>query len=621
MVATNLSGLTSGTDQVFTNTRSGTNTVTTLADNGAGSLRQAIAGSWNGDVIVFATNGNLTLTSGEIVITNSLTLTGPGATNLAISGNNASRVFNISSTNAVVTIADVTICNGKATNGSVGTSGGSGGNGGNGGNGGGIYNIGSLTLNRCILKNNAAGNGGNGGYGGLFGGKGGTGGNGGGIFNAGTLSVISSTLVSNSTGVGGNGGNGGFGFNLFGGGTGGTGGSGSGSYNAGTLSVISSTLVSNSTGAGGNGGPGGEGGTGGPGGTGGTGGNGGGVVNSAGAMSAVLHNSLAALNTVGSAGSGGSDGFGGANGSAGAAGSDPDLSGGFTSQGHNLVRQTGNSTGVVNGVNNDLVGTAAAPINPLLGPLTNNGGATFTLALLPGSPALDAGDDTLTGTDQRGFPRKSGQHVDIGAYELNTASLGYSAPSVTPAACTVSNAAPGLFSATFNFSVNPNGLNTTATIEYGVTTSYGASAPAVSAGYGTNAVATNVTVSGLAPGFTGHYRVTATSPAGITTGADQTFTTTAPGDLNGDGVVSADEVAAITQNYWAATTNRITGLTSLGQGQLAFGLTNTAGLSFTVLASTNLTDWQELTNAAPQMLFNDAAATNAPQRFYRLRWP
>ena len=573
MVATNLSGLTSGTDQVFTNTRSGTNTVTTLADNGAGSLRQAIAGSWNGDVIVFATNGNLTLTSGEIVITNSLTLTGPGATNLAISGNNASRVFNISSTNAVVTIADVTICNGKATNGSVGTSGGSGGNGGNGGNGGGIYNIGSLTLNRCILKNNAAGNGGNGGYGGLFGGKGGTGGNGGGIFNAGTLSVISSTLVSNSTG------------------------------------------------AGGNGGPGGEGGTGGPGGTGGTGGNGGGVVNSAGAMSAVLHNSLAALNTVGSAGSGGSDGFGGANGSAGAAGSDPDLSGGFTSQGHNLVRQTGNSTGVVNGVNNDLVGTAAAPINPLLGPLTNNGGATFTLALLPGSPALDAGDDTLTGTDQRGFPRKSGQHVDIGAYELNTASLGYSAPSVTPAACTVSNAAPGLFSATFNFSVNPNGLNTTATIEYGVTTSYGASAPAVSAGYGTNAVATNVTVSGLAPGFTGHYRVTATSPAGITTGADQTFTTTAPGDLNGDGVVSADEVAAITQNYWAATTNRITGLTSLGQGQLAFGLTNTAGLSFTVLASTNLTDWQELTNAAPQMLFNDAAATNAPQRFYRLRWP
>lgn len=37
---------------------------------------------------------------------------------------------------------------------------------------------------------------------------------------------------------------------------------------------------------------------------------------------------------------------------------------------------------------------------------------------MPGSPALDAGDDTLTGTDQRGRPRRSGTHVDIGAYEF-----------------------------------------------------------------------------------------------------------------------------------------------------------------------------------------------------------
>ena len=58
------------------------------------------------------------------------------------------------------------------------------------------------------------------------------------------------------------------------------------------------------------------------------------------------------------------------------------------------------------------------PINLLLGPLTNNGGPTLTHALLPGSPALDAGDDSLTGTDQRGFPRRSGAQVDIGAYEF-----------------------------------------------------------------------------------------------------------------------------------------------------------------------------------------------------------
>src|SRR5215831_19125568 len=61
--------------------------------------------------------------------------------------------------------------------------------------------------------------------------------------------------------------------------------------------------------------------------------------------------------------------------------------------------------------------------DPKLGPLQDNGGPTFTHALLPGSPAIDAGDDSVLGpplsltTDQRGpgLPRKSGLHVDIGA--------------------------------------------------------------------------------------------------------------------------------------------------------------------------------------------------------------
>jgi hypothetical protein len=55
----------------------------------------------------------------------------------------------------------------------------------------------------------------------------------------------------------------------------------------------------------------------------------------------------------------------------------------------------------------------------------NNGGPTFTHALLPSSPAIDAGDDSVLGvhfnlsTDQRGpgFSRKFGPHVDIGAFE------------------------------------------------------------------------------------------------------------------------------------------------------------------------------------------------------------
>ncbi|MER5981366.1 right-handed parallel beta-helix repeat-containing protein [Streptomyces sp. NPDC001857] len=53
---------------------------------------------------------------------------------------------------------------------------------------------------------------------------------------------------------------------------------------------------------------------------------------------------------------------------------------------------------------------------PLIGPLTDNGGPTDTVALLPGSPALDAADG-CTDTDQRGVARPQGAACDIGAYE------------------------------------------------------------------------------------------------------------------------------------------------------------------------------------------------------------
>ena len=61
---------------------------------------------------------------------------------------------------------------------------------------------------------------------------------------------------------------------------------------------------------------------------------------------------------------------------------------------------------------------------PQLSVLRDNGGPTQTMVLKPGSPAIDAGDDAVTGppdnltTDQRGLPRLSGAHVDIGAYEV-----------------------------------------------------------------------------------------------------------------------------------------------------------------------------------------------------------
>jgi CSLREA domain-containing protein len=62
--------------------------------------------------------------------------------------------------------------------------------------------------------------------------------------------------------------------------------------------------------------------------------------------------------------------------------------------------------------------------DPLLGPLQDNGGPTFTHELLAGSPAIDAGTNTgCPAADQRGFPRPGGASCDIGAYEVGTVLL------------------------------------------------------------------------------------------------------------------------------------------------------------------------------------------------------
>src|SRR5207244_3386220 len=77
------------------------------------------------------------------------------------------------------------------------------------------------------------------------------------------------------------------------------------------------------------------------------------------------------------------------------------------------------STGVTNGVNGNQVGTSAQPIDPHLGVLQNNGGPTPTMALLPGSPAIDAGANNVAPSyDQRGFARPVNGIADIGAYEF-----------------------------------------------------------------------------------------------------------------------------------------------------------------------------------------------------------
>src|SRR5262249_5119416 len=88
---------------------------------------------------------------------------------------------------------------------------------------------------------------------------------------------------------------------------------------------------------------------------------------------------------------------------------------------HNLIRDGTGITGPSDGVNGNQVGSAAAPIDPRLGPLQDNGGPTLTCALLPGSPAIDAGNNAYaTDFDQRGpgYPRIVGGTIDIGAFEV-----------------------------------------------------------------------------------------------------------------------------------------------------------------------------------------------------------
>ena len=356
-----------------------TYTVNQLGDAGDGfcdatcTLRDAVTNTNNSganDVIDFAVTGIITLGGTQLQIANngSLTINGPGADQLSISGNMQSRVFSINS-GAIVTINGIKVTGGNG----VGNN--------SSGNGGGIFSSGgtTITINNSTISSNTAvrggGMSGNGSwsiFNSTISGNRATSGNGGGSDSSGQINVTDSTFSDNTASL-----------------------SGGGIYNISTLTLTNSTVSGNSAGFRG----------------GGirnqspltminstisnnTGGDGGGIYNDG--------NSVKSSNTI-IAGNFSSNG--------------PDYSGQATSLGYNLVGNTSGNTGF-----NDP--TDLLNQNPLLGPLQDNGGPTFTHALLPGSPAIDAGNSTLT-TDQRGFARpfdsafysNAANGSDIGAFE------------------------------------------------------------------------------------------------------------------------------------------------------------------------------------------------------------
>jgi predicted outer membrane repeat protein len=397
-----------------------TNTSDGAAPGPAGSLRKAINDAAAGDTIDFASSvtGTITLTSGQLVISKNMTLVGPGARVLGVSGNNAGRVIFISR-NITATVSGLTIRDGfssPATDSSAYSR-----------NGGGIFNDGNLTLIGCKITANRveapapAGNAiplqANGA--GIvnyiastltmreceisYNVAHATDAFGCGLYNVGTATLTNCTISNNQIELIGNFPDGrGAGirnvrFGSFG---------GSNPYNQyglATLRLVNSTVTHNVLGAGGTGA---------------------GIQRSSDAPT-YLRNTIVAGNT---------------------APDRPDVSseggvGVFNSEGHNLIGIIDGTGGWItdaNDPNRDYTGTAAQPLDPgLVDPdgsfsPVNNGGPTNTVALLSTSAAVDRGDDVVVGppynlaNDQRGpgFPRKLGAHTDIGAFELDEPQVG-----------------------------------------------------------------------------------------------------------------------------------------------------------------------------------------------------
>jgi hypothetical protein len=329
------------------------------------TIGHAISLASSGDSIMVAA---ATYTE-NLTIGFSLKVVGSGASTTIIDGGQTGSVVTISNSSAHVTLSRVTIRNGSGH--AVG---------------GGIYNTAALTVNNSTISGNIAADGG-------------------GIYNTGTLAINKGTVSGNIAAVGGGIGN--YGTvtinnstlrgNTAQHGTRG-GGAGGGIYNGRTVMINNSTLNGNSADN-----------------------DGGGIYNNTGTVT--INNSTLSGNSA--QGGGGIYNYPNAgtamlrNSIVANSSSGGNCSGTMTSNGYNLSSDNTcnfNNTGDLNDT------------NPVLGPLQNNGGPTQTMALLPGSPAIDAGNPGgctngnghLLKTDQRGAPRPDKEDTggcDMGAYE------------------------------------------------------------------------------------------------------------------------------------------------------------------------------------------------------------
>jgi uncharacterized repeat protein (TIGR01451 family) len=367
--------------------------VTNLNDNGAGSLRDALTAAQNGDTIQLSSSladGTIVLTSGPLLINQDLSILAPsistGAPSVTISGNHASRVFDIEGgANGIsLTLQNLDIENGLAGDQAANVA--------DAGAGLLINDLagGTITLENLLIGNNVvqvgAGLNALGGGIALFG------------SNATTLVLTNTTLTANQA-VGGQGGNGlGGGFYVSGGNVSlngdtlannqanGSNGLGGGLYvNGGTVSLTDDTLANNQA----NGGSG--------------SGMGGGVYANGGSV--ILGNDTLANNLASAGGdvyvaefaqnSGTTsivEAFDSIFANPGATFTAPDFSGTLVYSDHNLIDNTTGSTGFST-ANGDLLN-----VNADLAPLGNYGGPTQTMPPLPGSPVIGAGDTAVTET-------------------------------------------------------------------------------------------------------------------------------------------------------------------------------------------------------------------------------